>query len=51
MGYGISQILVISWITVLGSRPQYTPPPNFYGTNPPGHCKGNEVLKTEVGDL
>ena len=49
MGYGISQVLVISWIRVLGSRPHT--PPNFSRTNPPGHCKGNELLKTEVGGL
>ena len=27
------------------------PLPIFSGTNPPGHCKGNELFKTEVGDL
>ena len=27
------------------------PLPIFLELIPPGHCKGNELLKTEVGDL
>ena len=54
MGQGISQILVIARETDLGSR--RTPPPNFTGANylwgrGGGHGKGNELLKTEFGDI